>query len=155
MDFLILIIAAIYLFVKYSGEQGTDKKKTKRENTGEWSKKLDEFGRDMVSSAEESVRRVSRSLDSRTFDMTGGKKSTGRKIEREQARRNADERRRSERRWAEARAKQSDSAHIHAASVDSCEGRLESLKILYDAGILDREEYTQRVARIKSLHSHR
>lgn len=33
------------------------------------------------------------------------------------------------------------------------EGRLESLKVLYDAGILDREEYTQRVARVKSRHT--
>ena len=39
------------------------------------------------------------------------------------------------------------------AGVDSCEGRLESLKVLYDAGILDREEYTQRVARVKSRHT--
>ena len=48
--------------------------------------------------------------------------------------------------WAE-RLRQS------AAGVDSCEGRLESLKVLYDAGILDREEYTQRVARVKSRHT--
>ena len=33
--------------------------------------------------------------------------------------------------------------------MDSCEDRLESLKVLYDAGILDREEYAQRVARVK------
>ena len=29
--------------------------------------------------------------------------------------------------------------------MDSCEDRLESLKVLYDAGILDREEYALRV----------
>ena len=44
---------------------------------------------------------------------------------------------------------------VHAAGVDSCEGRLESLKVLYDAGILDRDEYLQRVARVKAQHSHR
>ena len=36
---------------------------------------------------------------------------------------------------------------------DSCEDRLESLKVLYDAGILDREEYAQRVARVKKAHA--
>ena len=55
--------------------------------------------------------------------------------------------------WAEARRQQADSLRVHAAGVDSCEGRLESLKVLYDAGILDREEYTQRVARVKSRHT--
>ncbi len=37
--------------------------------------------------------------------------------------------------------------------MDSCEDRLESLKVLYDAGILDREEYAQRVARVKRQHA--
>ena len=69
--------------------------------------------------------------------------------------RNAAERHHSEKRWAEARRQQADSLRVHAAGVDSCEGRLESLKVLYDAGILDREEYTQRVARVKAQHSHR
>ena len=54
---------------------------------------------------------------------------------------------------AEARRQQADSLRVHAVGVDSCEGRLESLKVLYDAGILDREEYTQRVARVKSRHT--
>ncbi|MBO4913672.1 MAG: SHOCT domain-containing protein [Oscillospiraceae bacterium] len=36
--------------------------------------------------------------------------------------------------------------------MDSCENRLESLRMLYDAGILDREEYAERVARVKALH---
>ena len=66
---------------------------------------------------------------------------------------NAAERHHSEKRWAEARRQQADSLRVHAAGVDSCEGRLESLKVLYDAGILDREEYTQRVARVKSRHT--
>lgn len=67
----------------------------------------------------------------------------------------AEEHRRSiEKRWAEARRRQEDAVRLHAASVDSCEGRLESLKVLYDAGILDRDEYAQRVERVKALHSH-
>ena len=78
---------------------------------------------------------------------------SGRDIEAEQARRNAAERHHSEKRWAEARRQQADSLRVHAVGVDSCEGRLESLKVLYDAGILDREEYTQRVARVKSRHT--
>ena len=54
----------------------------------------------------------------------------------------------------QARRRQEDAVRLHAASVDSCEGRLESLKVLYDAGILDRDEYAQRVERVKALHSH-
>ena len=81
------------------------------------------------------------------------RRPSGRDIEAEQAREHAAERRHSEKRWAEARRQQADSLRVHAAGVDSCEGRLESLKVLYDAGILDREEYTQRVARVKSRHT--
>lgn len=80
---------------------------------------------------------------------------TGKQVEAEQKRRNAAERSHSERRWAEARRKQEDALLVHSAGVDSCEGRLESLKVLYDAGILDREEYRERVARVRSQHSHR
>ena len=80
---------------------------------------------------------------------------TGKQVEAEQKRRNAAERSHSERRWAEARRKQEDALLVHSAGVDSCEGRLESLKVLYGAGILDREEYRERVARVRSQHSHR
>ena len=52
-----------------------------------------------------------------------------------------------------ARKKQADSEEIHAVHMDSCADRLESLKILYEAGILDREEYAQRVARVKKAHA--
>ena len=72
----------------------------------------------------------------------------------EQAREHAAERRHSEKRWAEARRQQADALRVHAAGVDSCEGRLESLKVLYDAGILDRDEYLQRVERVKSRPAH-
>ncbi len=72
----------------------------------------------------------------------------------EQERRHAAERRRSEREWAEARRHQADALRVHAVGVDSCEGRLESLRVLYDAGILDKDEYDQRVARVKARHTH-
>ena len=67
--------------------------------------------------------------------------------------RHADERAHSEKRWAVARKKQADSGEVHSVHMDSCEDRLESLKVLYDAGILDREEYAQRVARVKKAHA--
>ena len=67
--------------------------------------------------------------------------------------RHADERAHSEKRWEIARRKQADSGEVHSVHMDSCEDRLESLKVLYDAGILDREEYAQRVARVKRQHA--
>ena len=67
--------------------------------------------------------------------------------------RHADERAHSEKRWAVARKQQADSGEVHSVHMDSCEERLESLKVLYDAGILDREEYAQRVARVKQAHA--
>lgn len=67
--------------------------------------------------------------------------------------RHADERAHSEKRWEIARRKQADSGEVHSVHMDSCEERLESLKVLYDAGILDREEYAQRVARVKRQHA--
>ena len=65
----------------------------------------------------------------------------------------AQERKSSEKRWEAARRKQADSGEVHSVHMDSCEDRLESLKVLYDAGILDREEYAQRVARVKRQHA--
>ena len=67
--------------------------------------------------------------------------------------RHAAERAHSEKRWELARKKQADSGEVHSVHMDSCEDRLESLKVLYDAGILDREEYAQRVARVKKAHA--
>ena len=67
--------------------------------------------------------------------------------------RHADERAHSEKRWELARKKQNDRSEVHAVHMDSCADRLESLKILYEAGILDREEYAQRVARVKKAHA--
>ena len=65
----------------------------------------------------------------------------------------AQERKSSEKRWEIARRKQADSGEVHSVHMDSCEDRLENLKVLYDAGILDREEYAQRVARVKQAHA--
>jgi len=54
--------------------------------------------------------------------------------------------------WREAKHKQDDAAQVHSIHMDACESRLESLRVLYDAGVLDREEYAQRVARVKEKH---
>ena len=67
--------------------------------------------------------------------------------------RHADERAHSEKRWDLARKKQANRGEVHSVHMDSCEDRLESLKILYEAGILDREEYAQRVARVRKAHA--
>ena len=56
--------------------------------------------------------------------------------------------------WRAAKEQQDDVEHLHAVNVDSCESKLESLKTLYDAGILSREEYDQRVAKTKARHAH-
>ena len=56
--------------------------------------------------------------------------------------------------WRAAKIQQDDARQVHSINMDSCENRLESLRVLYEAGILDREEYAQRVARVKSRHAH-
>lgn len=65
---------------------------------------------------------------------------------------NRREREASAKRFASARTKQADAEQLHTVHIDSCEGRLESLKVLYEAGILDREEYRARVKRTKQRH---
>lgn len=65
---------------------------------------------------------------------------------------NRREREESAKRFSTARARQDDAERLHTVHVDSCEGRLESLKVLYEAGILDREEYRVRVERVKRRH---
>ena len=55
--------------------------------------------------------------------------------------------------WRAARQKQDDAEQLHSVHMDSCESRLESLRVLHDAGILDNEEYAQRVARVKAKHA--
>ncbi len=54
--------------------------------------------------------------------------------------------------WSAAKRQQDDAKQVHAIHMDTCESRLQSLRTLYDAGILDREEYAQRVARVKAQH---
>jgi len=56
--------------------------------------------------------------------------------------------------WRAAREKQADAAQVHSIHMDSCENRLESLRVLYEAGILDREEYAERTARVRAQHAH-
>lgn len=149
MDILI-IIAVIWWFVKKS-KKSENKKKTGGYISTEWAGKLEDMGRELTGAAEKAGRSFARTLDARETK----RPPTGKEVEREHARRHAAERRRSEQQWADARKKQADSLRVHAVGVDSCEGRLESLRVLYDAGILDREEYLQRVARVKRMHNHR
>ena len=134
MDFLIMIVAAVIVFGKLAAKSEGEGKKKRTQNVGptaeEWAERL----RQSAAGGE-----VSDKLNSAVNALKKSpRRPSGRDIEAEQARR-----------------QQADALRVHAAGVDSCEGRLESLKVLYDAGILDREEYTQRVARVKAQHSHR
>ena len=132
MDFLITIVAAVIVFGKLAAKSEGEGKKKRTQNVGptaeEWAERL----RQSAAGGE-----VSDKLNSAVNALKKSpRRPSGRDIEAEQARR-----------------QQADALRVHAAGVDSCEGRLESLKVLYDAGILDREEYTQRVARVKSRHT--
>ena len=132
MDFLIMIVAAVIVFGKLAAKSEGEGKKKRTQNVGptaeEWAERL----RQSAAGGE-----VSDKLNSAVNALKKSpRRPSGRDIEAEQARR-----------------QQVDALRVHAAGVDSCEGRLESLKVLYDAGILDREEYTQRVARVKSRHT--
>lgn len=66
--------------------------------------------------------------------------------------RRANEQRDDAERWRRAKEKQDDVEQVHSIKMDSCEERLESLKTLYQAGILDQQEYDQRVERVKKKH---
>ena len=55
--------------------------------------------------------------------------------------------------WRAAKAQQDDAERLHAVHVDSCESKLESLRVLHEAGILDNVEYAERVARTKAKHA--
>ena len=167
MRFLMLLFAIGYALVKSAIKNSEKDEKTEKEtkNVGptsaEWAETLN---RPAVDRNREKKTPLSAAELRRTFEGGSASDETnvwGKKFRRheprdaaaEQAREHAAERRHSEKRWAEARRQQADALRVHAAGVDSCEGRLESLKVLYDAGILDREEYTQRVARVKSRHT--
>ena len=132
MNFLIMIVAAVIVFGKLAAKSEGEGNKKRTQNVGptaeEWAERL----RQSAAGGE-----VSDKLNSAVNALKKSpRRPSGRDIEAEQARR-----------------QQADALRVHAAGVDSCEGRLESLKVLYDAGILDREEYTQRVARVKSRHT--
>ena len=151
MDFLIMIVAAVIFFGKLAAKSEGEGKKKRTQNVGptaeEWAERL----RQSAAGGE-----VSDKLNSAVNALKKSpRRPSGRDIEAEQARRNAAERHGAGHQQTvhQARRQQADSLRVHAVGVDSCEGRLESLKVLYDAGILDREEYTQRVARVKSRHT--
>ncbi len=55
--------------------------------------------------------------------------------------------------WRAAKQQQDDAEQLHAIHIDSCESKLESLRVLHEAGILDNEEYAERVARTKARHA--
>lgn len=55
--------------------------------------------------------------------------------------------------WRAAKEQQDDAEQLHAVHVDSCESKLESLRVLHEAGILDNVEYAERVARTKAKHA--
>ncbi len=55
--------------------------------------------------------------------------------------------------WRAAKRQQDDAEQVHSIRMDSCESRLESLRVLHEAGILDNEEYAQRVARVRARHA--
>ena len=109
---------------------------------------------DELDAAREDKRSLSAQDLRRGFeDLKMAPRAAAQKIRATQEQRNADERESSERRWELARRKQADRSEVHSIHMDSCEERLENVKILYDAGILDREEYQQRVRRIKKAHA--
>lgn len=54
--------------------------------------------------------------------------------------------------WREAKRQQDDAGQLHSIHMDTCESKLDSLRVLYEAGILDREEYAERVARTRAKH---
>jgi len=165
MEFIMVIVFIAIAFGKAalaaeekkegtSGSAGAERPGTERKASS--ASPLGAFGA-MFRDEENEKRPVISAADMRkTFgDRTSSPESAGVRAEKEQKHRHAAERRQSEKRWADARRQQADSLRVHAAGVDSCEGRLESLRVLYDAGILDREEYAQRVARVKAQHAHK
>lgn len=154
-----------------SGSSWTDsiKKNTALRETGaEWKKKAESLSRDLRAAVSEAQEGTISAAEMRKAFASGEKKKSGKRPSpseikafhekrlddewEESEQRNARERALNEKRFASARTKQSNADTVHAVHIDSCEGRLESLRVLYDAGILDREEYQQRVARVKAQH---
>lgn len=141
-EVLILIIIALVWGFK-AAVANEDKKVNDRE-TGSISASPDELIK--------KAKRTAEDLDA-LRGQTGKKRPSGVQVRDFHKNLAAQERKSSEKRWEIARRKQADSGEVHSVHMDSCEDRLESLKVLYDAGILDREEYAQRVARVKRQHA--
>ena len=144
-EVLILIIIALVWGFK-AAVANEDKKVNDRE-TGSISSTPDELIK--------KAKRIAEDLDA-LRGQTEKKRPSPTEIKALHKQHRADEWERNEQRHADERAhseKQADSGEVHSVHMDSCEDRLESLKVLYDAGILDREEYAQRVARVKKAHA--
>ena len=146
MDILGVIIIFAFLFVKAAAAARDNKRETPPDAPQAASPRAEE------PDAAHAPANYTPAALRQAFAKAAGKESASARSEQE--RRHAAERRRSEREWAEARRHQADALRVHAVGVDSCEGRLESLRVLYDAGILDKDEYDQRVARVKARHAH-
>ena len=132
----VLILIIIALVWGFKAAVANENKKVNDRETGSVSSTPDEF-----------IKKANRTLDDldtmRAKERESKKRPSGVQIRDFHKNLAAQERKSSEKRWEIARRKH----------MDSCEDRLESLKVLYDAGILDREEYAQRVARVKKAHA--
>ena len=142
----ILALVVIGLIWAFKAAVANEDKKVNDRETGSISASPDEL-----------IKRANRTLNDldamRTKERENKKRPSGVQIRDFHKNLAAQERKSSEKRWEIARRKQADSGEVHSVHMDSCEDRLESLKVLYDAGILDREEYAQRVARVKKAHA--
>ena len=149
MEILGLIIIALIWFFK-AAVANEDKKANDRE-TGKTSASPE------MLSPDELIKKANRAVDDldtmRAVEREKKKRPSGAQIRDFHRNLAAQERAGSEKRWEIARKKQADRGEVHSVHMDSCENRLENLKVLYDAGILDREEYAQRVARVKKAHA--
>jgi len=149
MEVLGLIIIALIWFFK-AAVANEDKKVNDRE-TGKTSASPE------MLSPDELIKKANRAVDDldtmRAVEREKKKRPSGAQIRDFHRNLAAQERAGSEKRWEIARKKQADRGEVHSVHMDSCENRLENLKVLYDAGILDREEYAQRVARVKKAHA--
>ena len=149
MEVLGLIIIALIWFFK-AAVANEDKKVNDRE-TGKTSASPE------MLSPDELIKKANRVVDDldtmRAVEREKKKRPSGAQIRDFHRNLAAQERAGSEKRWEIARKKQADRGEVHSVHMDSCENRLENLKVLYDAGILDREEYAQRVARVKKAHA--
>ena len=148
MEIWALIIIGIFWAMKVLMNGREDGRETRARKTGNIAAMAD---------PDELIKKANRTLDDldamRAKERENKKRPSGVQIRDFHKDLAAQERENSEKRWAVARKKQADSGEVHSVHMDSCEDRLESLKVLYDAGILDREEYTQRVARVKRQHA--